>query len=281
MTSKKGFTLVEIVITIALIGLLMLLVVPNVTDRLANAKKNMFYDNVINISTLASNTYINNASVDITALKEFDQTNNPLDIDLGEEYQYYAKVDSDGNVIKIEVMNHDFYYSKEGTAIKKSNINKSDIVEYGGQEMSSIDTSRYVYWTITQGGSNTQYNNLSKPSVTYNTVEELGLSQPGIYIRTKISEDTVLGHEACLIYNNKTFCLEPNYWETDGETTKNKIKNDMEMAFGTTARSCYSNMANAGCVFGLAQCSVYADEVYCSDGSRICYVNYRGIAKCI
>ena len=38
---NKGFTLVEIVMVIALLGLLMLLVLPNIAGQVGNAKKNM------------------------------------------------------------------------------------------------------------------------------------------------------------------------------------------------------------------------------------------------
>ena len=46
---KKGFTLVEILIVIVLIGVIMTLVVPKITSSYKSAKKNMFYDNVISI----------------------------------------------------------------------------------------------------------------------------------------------------------------------------------------------------------------------------------------
>uniref|UniRef100_UPI0039B974C9 hypothetical protein n=1 Tax=Candidatus Ruminimicrobium bovinum TaxID=3242779 RepID=UPI0039B974C9 len=54
-------------------------------------------------------------------------------------------------------------------------------------------------------------------------------------------------HEACLYYNNHEFCLGPNYWvgdsqdQTDGTTTKNKLKTAMESALGTSADRCASN----------------------------------------
>ena len=49
MKNKKGFTLVELITVIALLGVIMLLVVPNVVESFSNAKKNTL---IIELKTL-------------------------------------------------------------------------------------------------------------------------------------------------------------------------------------------------------------------------------------
>lgn len=125
---KKGFTLVEILIVIVLIGVIMTLVVPKITSSYKSAKKNMFYDNVISIYSSASSTYFFNASKG-NKEKTFTNTNNPLKVDVDDEIKYKVTVNEDGEVLEIKVTNNDFYYTKTSDKIKKSEIKKSDIKE--------------------------------------------------------------------------------------------------------------------------------------------------------
>ena len=89
MNNKNGFTLVEIVMVIGLIAVISLLVVPKIVESFDKSKKNMFYDEVLSLYSQATNDYINNLDEDIDALKEFDETNNPLNIKVSEDLDYY------------------------------------------------------------------------------------------------------------------------------------------------------------------------------------------------
>ena len=53
MKNKNGFTLAEILIVIALIGVIMLLVVPNITKTLNEGKKKAFATQVQKVLTIA------------------------------------------------------------------------------------------------------------------------------------------------------------------------------------------------------------------------------------
>ena len=139
MKKRNGFTLVEIVIVIALLGLMMLLVVPNVVNRFANAKRNMFYNDVLNLYSNAASEYISRAADDPSTPNYFckgdsacgELSSNPMGVDAADDLQYYIEVDTSGHIIVIYVVNNDFLYSDHVSetllTIEKKDIDKNKI----------------------------------------------------------------------------------------------------------------------------------------------------------
>ena len=276
--NKKGFTLVEVIIVVALVALVMLLVIPNVAGQFGKAKKDIFYADVVNIVTMATNTYIKRASIDITTPKEFTNSSNPLDVDIDGDITYYVKVDSDGNITNIQVRNADFYYSKSGTAIKKKDVLKTDIVDYSGQEVTSVYS--YVYWSVNEGGDNVNYNPSSKPSTTFSSPSSIVLQDPYPFIRTKVSGGNVTGHEACIMESGRSFCIKNDFYQSDLQTTELLLKEAMESALGSSA-SCGYRSGYAYCSAGHTDCNAYqSGNVSCGDGHSYCYVISNGNAYC-
>ena len=290
--NKKGFTLVEIIIVVALVALVMLLVIPNVAGQFGKAKKDIFYADVVNIVTMATNTYIKRASIDITTPKEFTNSSNPLDVDIDEDITYYVKVDSDGNVISIEVINNDFYYFKTGTSIKKKDINKSEITESEGHSITeALSPNRYVYWTSEQGGNGVLYNSNEVPATTFDSYEELKNGVSGEFIRTKLENNIPVKHEVCIILYDKYSCIEKDYWtgtlgqysSQAGDNTALKLQSDMERDLETTARQCVGYSQSASCIFYNS-----STLTACKDGtvmsayaaSRVCKVTHSGQVSC-
>lgn len=126
--NKKGFTLVEIIAVIALIGALMLLVVPSITSSYKKAQKNLFYDNVLSIYNSATTTYLYNSDEGNTN-KNFCDSSNPINIEVPDEYKYSVTVDSYGSVNKITVSNGELLFTLSKTNMKKSDIKKDSIEE--------------------------------------------------------------------------------------------------------------------------------------------------------
>lgn len=129
---KKGFSLVEILVVIVVIGAIMLIIVPSVTGSYKNSQKNIFYDDVVSLYTNATTTYLYNAALSYGASKEFckdiDSNTNLINADDDELY-YYVRVNSDGKVLEMVVANDMFKYTMPSTVNDKSNINKNDILE--------------------------------------------------------------------------------------------------------------------------------------------------------
>lgn len=127
--NKKGFTLVEILAVIVLIGAVMLLIIPNITKNFKDAQKELFYDNLLKIYTEATNTYLVDNSSRRFCVGS-DTTIKTLNID-NSEFYYDVEVDSYGSVKSIRVANDDYYFYLNKTGMKKSDLNKSAIQSNG------------------------------------------------------------------------------------------------------------------------------------------------------
>ena len=106
---------------------------------------------------------------------------------------------------------------------------------------------------------------------TYETRELLATaysnwSNTPVYIKTTKVNGTVTGHKACLWYNNREFCMSPNYWDTDDTTTKAKLKADMENALGITIAD--------------SSCNPFTISAYCYAESFYCYAYANGSVRC-
>lgn len=120
---KKGFTLVELIVVIALLSIIMLLIVPNVANYLNNSKKTLFYDNVVNMFKSATTTFMYQDDPTNTT---FSNNGVKLDVDVESEYVYTIKVNNYGEVISIDVNNGVYSYNKSSSDINEG-LNKSDI----------------------------------------------------------------------------------------------------------------------------------------------------------
>lgn len=131
MKNKKGFTLVELLAVIALIGVLLLLVTPNVLKLFTGAKKSLFYDETLSLYNNAYTTYIYNTSEgDYT--KRFcrgkDTTTKLLDVEEKDGLYYDISVNSYGEVVSLKVSDETFGISVSNqSGIKKKSIKQSDV----------------------------------------------------------------------------------------------------------------------------------------------------------
>ena len=127
---KNGFTLIEIIVVIALLGTIMLLVVPNITKNFKDSKKRLFYDNVVSLYTSAGRSFL---LLDNPSIKTFTNNGNVLDVDISEDIVYKIVVNSYGEVTSMYVANGTYSYSKSNSnGIKKKDIKIDDIVENDG-----------------------------------------------------------------------------------------------------------------------------------------------------
>lgn len=134
MKNKKGFTLVEVLAVIALIGALLLLVVPTISTSFKKAQKNLFYDNLLSLYGSATTTYLYNASEGDTTKTFCHNGDHKLGVDLNEEVQYTITVDGFGQVVEMHVTDTRFKFEITKQNMQKSDIDK-DAIEDGALEI--------------------------------------------------------------------------------------------------------------------------------------------------
>ena len=251
---KKGFALIELLAVIVILAIIALITVPIVINIISNSKKG---------AAEASSTHYIKMVDDKIALATLD-TDLTNDINDGVISIVDIQVDLSGTRPTAGVLTVENSRVKEATLIIDGFV-----VVYDGTSEHVSDTlvTRYVYWSLAQGGDGIEYSNTSIPSTVYDSATKLGYSSPFPLIRTTMIGNTPIEHESCLYYNNKMFCMKKDYWEESFEKTHSKLQRDMKNILGVTPTTCQSNPEK--------------DEVLCSvykTGEPLFYSYVRSIS---
>lgn len=133
MKNKKGFTLVELLAVIALIGLVLMLVVPNILGLFNRAKKNIFQDELMNIYNSTHQTYVyrsSNGDYSKRYCVGKDATLNKLELEDKENLYYDITVNSYGEILSFKVSNDVYGINlTNANGIKKKDINNDRITD--------------------------------------------------------------------------------------------------------------------------------------------------------
>ena len=148
----------------------------------------------------------------------------------------------------------------------------------------------FVYWNTWFDDTGCEYNQIPS-SHTYASRELLAqnyssFSNWPIYIKTTKVGNTVVGHAVCGWYNNKEFCMKPNYWidnDYNGSQTLAKFEKDMKLALDTDV---YTNLDTDIVDVGVEPwgCAARNDGfVICQAGTSLiveCGIYSDGLAYC-
>lgn len=122
MRNKKGFTLVELLVVITLLGVLGLITVPIINDVIKNSRKKAFRETIINIVEVAKIYNAENDYFAITNGESIDMLSNKLEYDnkteikrgtiYFEDGEYYVEAYGEyycalGNVENLEIYDVD------------------------------------------------------------------------------------------------------------------------------------------------------------------------------
>lgn len=145
MKNKKGFTLVELLVVIVILGGLILLIMPTVLNAMESSSKNIFAQEIINFSGKVQSSYeINKGEYGATAPLCYFIDN----LKDGDTYEGCMKIDSDsGKVIEIHVYNNEFKFqtgfdnSTPGpTPTADPDITYASIVQQKGKVVGKLQT---------------------------------------------------------------------------------------------------------------------------------------------
>ncbi len=104
------------------------------------------------------------------------------------------------------------------------------------------------------------------------------------YLKHTVVQNVITNTEVCIHNISNEFCFEQNYWDTDGETTKAKLKADIESSLGITLQDnrCRSDEDTASCYISEYKCSAnISGKVKCELVHYfVCYVDTDGISQC-
>ena len=280
MKNKKGFTLIEILIVIALIAVLLLLVVPNITKTFEKTKKKMMQTEILNIAKLAKDTYTEKKAnreradgdyCDIDTERDYVQRScEPLSIK-NSDYKYLVEVAWD-KVYTLLVYNDKYcysdilhysdtdpyayyYYSDDNTIEAGSKFDESKLVkDYDNINClyddfivctceKSLKAKNGVFYWNRKGAASSNYVPGSATS-SYSTTEN------NVYIRSTVNNGNVVKHETCMYANGGLYCPSIDLLDLEVEEAKTRVKAEMEAAFGVsdvTCRKIFTNVEDFDC----------------------------------
>ncbi len=279
MNRKKGFTLIEMIAVIALIGVLMILIVPNILKTFDSSKKSTFTTQVKRLYNMADQNF-----ADIVASGESyndkdiifaDNVTGNVIANLFDGYDDF-KLQS----LDLEVPNARYIFSYANGKLYEMGYSDGNFCYYKNRSMeagSPYDYYYYYYYSapsismnvedsdINTGGTLTcdeegcscvggKYNLPIENGYLYwtngsafsnrissnSTTDYLG-RDGHTFMRTLIENSNVVKHEVCYQKNSNTICIGPDYWTSNTSATLNKLKNELSSKFGVSNPECETN----------------------------------------
>ena len=114
---KRGFTLLELLLVIAILAILVIIAIPNVVRLFNSAKKDTFETEIKNIYNIARDEYAQDAFGNLgrqVYCNTGDCDDNKLDISGGSKTKYSIKLNANGEVLCFQATNGSYYYMSQG-----------------------------------------------------------------------------------------------------------------------------------------------------------------------
>lgn len=213
--SRKGFTLVELLAVIAILGLIVVLAVPNVMNMFNNAKKTAFKADVQMIFRQAQTDFVSD-SFNVSGPKWYckDGTGSGNSVDDCKELKIVTNLDyavcmySDGNLSFISAKDDEYVYSlyNHSYSITISDIREDDIKpanDYVGEDSFKIWQTIVVIKDADSGVGDPQRFNAGKKLLPTGkpTLEEAPTGEYG-KLNIKIGEERISIDESKLNASN-------------------------------------------------------------------------------
>ena len=137
--NKRGFTLAEMLAVIAVLGILVLIVLPNVLKNYREAKKIALIDEAKTVYTKATDQYVlERTKGNKIGLISSDGTNK-LDLQNSENLSYYIRINNEGQVLQFRLSNGEYCIVGVGDLLP--NYTKENVIDLSDETQAELCTS--------------------------------------------------------------------------------------------------------------------------------------------
>jgi prepilin-type N-terminal cleavage/methylation domain-containing protein len=134
--NKRGFTLAEMLAVIAVLGILVLIVLPNVLKNYREAKKIALIDEAKTVYTKATDQYVlERTKGNKIGLISSDGTNK-LDLQNSDNLEYYIRINNEGQVLQFRLSNGEYCIVGVGDFLP--NYTKEDVIDLSDEKQAEL-----------------------------------------------------------------------------------------------------------------------------------------------
>ena len=285
MKKKKGFTLIEVTVSIALLSVIILFVV-NFINLLRKNEDGISVDSKLYLNRELTSEYLNNDAKENGAATNaycednicyiyyangearslsIDETKTKLEFrNIGTDRTIYSKKIEEGYEYALELEQRANYYVLKVLVDNYPKYTTEMVIENGVS---------YVYWSSDDvEGTSVQFENGQIPQTTHQSISDLGFTEAHSFIRTTMVKNRPVKNESCIYMNQRFFCFDQTFYENDEQTTQLKLQESMQEALEIEINDCYTYFDQAYCYIGGNSCVSVLSYVYCQTSTDAAYV---------
>ncbi len=252
--NKKGFTLAEMLAVIAVLGILVLLVVPNVLKNYREAKRIAFIDEAKTVYSKATDQYVLSRTKGNKIGLITNDNEYKLDIDNANDLEYFVRINDEGVVTQFRLTNREFCIV--GTGDFLGNYSKDDVIDMTDE----TQAGRCVTSALVDDGVYALKLQTAKPIVSEADPRTIYLKYNVGWFKnksakTELDRDENGKYKVTIPYRKNNYFKNSSVTRQEGETTvKIKAINcDGTLAAGNTGDGLFTGTETSNEIFSFSE----------------------------